>query len=136
MPDDIICLLYVMRSINVGHQKAVVPCLIPDREQVSILPDQVGDAGILQAVEFPFRREFQSFPDIVAPVVCEDFRRSSGIAWPEAITEEVRVTLMREDVQLDHQFHNSIRQGDICSFAIFGAIIRDIDCASLNGDVM
>ena len=32
--DDIIGFLDVMRSIDVGHQQAVVPCLIPDGEQV------------------------------------------------------------------------------------------------------
>lgn len=48
--DDIIGFLDVMRSIDVGHQQAVVPCLIPDGEQVGIVPDQVGDAGILEGL--------------------------------------------------------------------------------------
>jgi len=87
--DDIIGFLYVMGSVDVGHEQAVVPCLIPHRQEVGVLPDEVGDAGVLQAVEFPLVRESEVLPDVVAPVVGELLRGVPFRAGKELVAEEV-----------------------------------------------
>ena len=134
--DDIIGFLDVMRSIDVGHQQAVVPCLIPDGEQVGIVPDQVGDACILEAVEFPLVRESQSFPDIVAPVVGELLRRVPFRAWPELVAEEIVRVRMSEDLQVNHELYHHIRESHRPILPIFRAVVRDEYGASLDGYVL
>lgn len=85
MPDGLVCLTGLKRRIEVCHLEGMMPCLVSNGQQVSMVLDKVCNSRVLQGVELELRRKVQGLLHLQSPEIPEMLGRAEVRARPEIL---------------------------------------------------